>query len=462
MSARSLPSENESSDAVNDERELLVVSYHFPPIQSPGVYRVLGLVTYLRALGWRITVLTVRRSTIEPGDDALVALIPEDVAVIRTDSPEPVARLTRAAAAARAAAQGTVPNDGARVTSQRKSAIRRLLSKPGRALVRAMTYPDYQIGWVPRVAKEVRKFVREHPNAVVLSSTPPHSTHLGVRLARAGRHFAWVTDFRDPWTAPARNPKGPVNLAFQRALERWVLLGCDHVIANTAGNKAELLASFPGLDAARVSVVTNAFDTATLPASASPDDPAVACDMAYFGELYPGMLDPYLAALRVLVAREPRAAPRLHVFGRVGDTDVRRVREEGLSSYVVFMGTVSYQRSLALMRAAPSLLLLLPEGESMATCIPSKFFPYLFTGRRILAFVPPGDAARAVDETGSGEVIAPGDPESGASALGAFIDGVRRAETRERARPDEGVLAYAMDHIARRVHAILEGAAARG
>jgi glycosyltransferase involved in cell wall biosynthesis len=406
--------------------------------------------------------LTVRRSATEADDDTTLELIPPGVTVIRTESPEPVSRLMRVASGPRNDAEPAAADPHTAPPPRRRNPLQRLVARSGRGVVRALTYPDYQIGWAPRVAREVRRFVRAHPGAVVLSSTPPHSTQLGVRAARTLCRFTWIADFRDPWSAPFRQPKGPLNHGFQRSLERWVVQGCDHVIANTDGNRKELLAAFPHLDPARVSVVTNAFDVPTLPAPANADDPAIACDIAYFGEVYPGMLDDYLAALRVLLARDPAAAPRLHVFGRVGEIDARRVREEGLSSHVVFMGTVPYRRSLELMRAAPSLLLLLPAGESMATCIPSKFYPYLFTGRRILAFVPRGDTARVVEETQSGDVVEPGNVDAAASRLASFVADVRRERPGVTARSDARAMAFAMDRIADRVHAILEGAVARG
>jgi glycosyltransferase involved in cell wall biosynthesis len=448
------------SNAPETARHLLVVTYHFPPIQSAGVYRLVGLVKYLRERGWRITVLTVRRSSLEASDDASLELIPEGISVVRTDSIEPAARLLRAAEARNTAAAGTT-SDRPTGAPARRNPLRRALAGPWGALVRALSYPDHQVGWAPRVARDVAAFARRHPGAVVLSSTPPHSTHLGVRVARAFARFGWVADFRDPWTSPLRQPKGKSNLAFQLALERWVLLGCDRVIANTNGNREALLAAFPRLDPSRVSVIPNAFDTDTMPEAAPADDPALACDIAYFGEVYPGMLDAYLDALRILVARDPHAAPRLHVFGRVGAGDVRRVHDQALSSHIAFMGIVSYARSLSLMRAARSLLLLLPDGESMATCVPSKLYPYLFTGRPIFALVPPGDAARVVEETASGEVVAPGDPALVADRMAAFVARVRKGTAVSLPR-GEATAAYAMDRAARRVHDILDEAAPRG
>jgi glycosyltransferase involved in cell wall biosynthesis len=386
-------------------------------------------------------------------------MIPDGVEVIRTDAAEPAARLLRAAGApAPADATDDEPAIAHAPPPASRSFLRRALARPGKVLVRALSYPDVQIGWAPRVAREVVGFVRRHPGAVVLSSTPPHSTQIGVRLARARVRFAWVTDFRDPWTAPLRQPKGRVNLAAQRALERWVLFGCDRVVANTIGNRDALLVSFPHLDPSRVRVVPNAFDTDTMPVAADANDPGLACDIAYFGEIYPGMLDAYFEAMRVLLARDCEGAPRLHVFGRVDAADVRRVAHSGLGSHIVFKGVVSYTRSLALMQSARSLLLLLPDGESMATCVPSKLYPYLFSGRPVLALVPPGDAARVVTETASGEVIAPGDPAATALRLRAFVDRVRRGEMAANAAARER---YSMERVAGDIHAILEEVAPR-
>lgn len=438
-------------------RELLVVTYHFPPIQSAGVYRLIGLVKYLRARGWNITVLTVHRSTHEASDADSIGLIPDGITVRRTRSTEPGAHLMRMASArkqSRSEATGTAGK------STRKPIARKILGIPWRIMVRALSYPDHQVAWAPRVARDVSAFVRAHPGALVLSSTPPHSTHLGVRLARTLVRFGWVADFRDPWTAPMRVPRSRASVALQRAMERWVLSGCDRVITNTAGNRDGLLKSFTSLDPTRVRTVPNAFDTDTMPPAANPDDPALACDIAYFGEVYPGMLDEYREAVRVLVARAAHTAPRLHVFGRVTDEDVARVARDGLTSHIVFLGIVSYTRSLALMRSARSLLLLLPEGESMATCVPSKLYPYLFTGRPVFALVPAGDAARVVQETAAGRLVEPGNVAATASALQSFVENVRSGNV-SGARADGTRDAYAMQRAAGEVDQILREVAAR-
>ena len=57
----------------------MIVTYHFPPIVSAGVYRLLGLTRKLSELGWHVTVLTVRVSPFDLSDDESLRLIPEAV-----------------------------------------------------------------------------------------------------------------------------------------------------------------------------------------------------------------------------------------------------------------------------------------------------------------------------------------------------------------------------------------------
>ena len=97
----------------------------------------------------------------------------------------------------------------------------------------------------------------------------------------------------------------------------------------------------------------------------------------------------------------------------------------------------------------------------MATCVPSKLYPYLFTGRPVFALVPRGDAARVVTETEAGMVVAPGNASATADALQRFVDAVRSGRARG-AAADERRDAYDMHRAADEVHAILQEVAARG
>ncbi len=445
-------------------KNLLVVTYHFPPIATAGVYRIVGLIKYLQDSGWSVTVMTVNRSSHERTDDSTLGLIPDGVTVIRTPSPEPAGRIHSISRKRRRdepgngqAGPGVAGEEPAPPRSWR-SRIVRFAKTPLRWIYKALCYPDMQVGWIPVVAYRTARFVASHPGTVVFSSTPPHSTQLGVCLARVFRRFRWIADFRDPWTAPLRQPKGRLNLSFQRMLERWVLGRCDHVIANTPGNRDALLNAFPGLDDDRLTAVTNAFDDGEPVATPVDTEGLLECDIAYFGELYPDMLDVYLGAAGELRRRGARV-PRLHVFGIVGDADVERVRTAGFDDRIVFQGTVPYARSISLMRGARSLLLLLPDLPRWATCVPSKLYAYLFAGPRILAIAPAGDAARIVTETGRGTAVSPDDPCVVADEIERFVSALEQEQTTafEAVRLDP----YRMASIAGRIDEILRGGGER-
>lgn len=444
-------------------KNLLVVTYHFPPIATAGVYRIVGLIKYLQAKGWRVTVLTVDRSLYEPTDASTLELVPDGVEVIRTPAPEPARRIESLARRRRKATTGSgrvsPGQEGGDGTSEAVAASWRLRAlkiakAPLRWIYQIFCFPDMQVGWLPMVAWHTARFVASHPGTVVFSSTPPHSTQFGVRLARTFRRFRWIADFRDPWTAPVRRTKGRFDLSLQRAMERSVLGRCDHVIANTPGNRDALLAAFPGLGESRVSVVTNAFDDGD-PAATAPDATAVLeCDIAYFGELYPDMLDVYLEAAAELIRRGKRP-PRLHIFGMVGDDEIASAHAAGLGDRIVFQGTVPYARSISLMRASRSLLLLLPDMPRWATCVPSKLYAYLFAGPPILAITPAGDAARIVTETGRGVAVSPDDPGVVADAIDRFVSALERGESPAAGSDARRLEPYRMETIAGRIDGIL-------
>src|SRR5262245_42915352 len=97
MTADSVGVQQHVDQSARSARDLLVVPYHFPPMQSAGVYRMVGLGKHLKERGWKITVLTVRQSTHESSDAESLALIPDGIAVVRTRSTEAGARLMRMA-----------------------------------------------------------------------------------------------------------------------------------------------------------------------------------------------------------------------------------------------------------------------------------------------------------------------------------------------------------------------------
>jgi glycosyltransferase involved in cell wall biosynthesis len=88
---------------------------------------------------------------------------------------------------------------------------------------------------------------------------------------------------------------------------------------------------------------------------------------------------------------------------------------------VRYVGQLSRGGSLALQRSADALLLITSAHHvSHAT---GKLFEYITAGKPIIALARGNEAARIVQETGTGVVVAPDDVEGIANALLTAVDG---------------------------------------
>lgn len=96
---------------------------------------------------------------------------------------------------------------------------------------------------------------------MVLTTSPPESTHLvGIEPQRS-LGIPWVVDFQDLWTEKVLNyrPATPLHDWWIKRLERSVFTTADHVIANTRGNAERHIRRF-GLSRSRIDVIENGFD----------------------------------------------------------------------------------------------------------------------------------------------------------------------------------------------------------
>ena len=400
---------------------ILLVSYHYLPAATPGSRRLDTLARMLAARGWESIILTATGPPPD-GED------PTGPEVIRT---------TR-----RALAGGTGRAAIARPFAARVPGLRRIAG-----------FPDKYAPWAVTLAPRLLRLLRSRPIDIVMSSSPPHSTHLAIATARRSRPFRWVAEFRDPWMFPSRRPPRPVSARVQRRMERTVLRCADMVVTNTPGNRDALFAANPGLDARRVRVSTNGYDAALFAPGSFPAAPAERADLTYVGEVYDGMFERIGAALASIRARDPLRVPRIAVYGTINAGERRRITALGLESFIEDRGFVPHEDSIAAMKNARALLVLLPPHERWRTCVPSKLYWYLAARRPILAVVPEGDAAELVRRTRAGQALVEHDPEEIARRLERWL-----ADARARPAPataGDGSDRYSMDAIAGELDALL-------
>lgn len=407
---------------------LLLVTYYFPPSGGAGVQRTLKFTKYLRAAGVEPVVLTVEAGAYPSLDPSLAADVPPGTEVVRTRALDPFGLYGALTGRSRkeAVAVGSIEADSA--------------AKRAALWLRANVFlPDARVGWVPFAVRAARRLIRAGAVDAVLTSGPPHSTHLvGLRLRRELRRrgIPWIADFRDPWTGinfAAELPMTAAARALDARMERRVLRAAGAVVA-VSPTWARELEEKGGLPAGAVHVIQNGFDPADFALGPAPPDAdsdgggGETFELTHVGSLY-GSRDPAALwqAVAALRARGDADALRIRLVGRVDEAARASLRRHGLADLVREDGVVSHAEAVAAMRRADLLFLSIEPVRNAAGILTGKLYEYLASGRPVLALGPPeGDAARLLAQVGAGAVVEWRDAAAVEARLRDALDAWRR------------------------------------
>lgn len=371
--------------------KVLVVVDQFP---ATGGSRIDKFVRLLPEFGIEPVVLVPRETETEAGRRIRDRLYPRSLQVHRTRSIGwsyfSLRYLTRA-------------------PGSRHYELLRALSYPERFLL----LPDHLVRWVPLAVLRARRIVREQGIRVVLTSSPPESTHLVGMHLHDSLGLRWIADFRDLWTEKTMlfRPASRWHDRAVRALERRVFDTADHVIANTPQNLDRYRRRF-GLGDDRVTMIPNGFDPRDAEATGPPPpQPREAMRLGYAGNMDKHGL-PWRDLLRAvgrLADEVGRGRVVLDTCGYLSQEVSDFVRDQRLADVVVHHGELPHAEAMRVMAGTDVLVALLYEDTEYAdSIVPIKLYQYLMMRRPIL-FVGPTDGAAAavVRETRTGTVVSP-------------------------------------------------------
>lgn len=169
-------------------KKILLISYYFPPCGGAAVQRWLRLAKQLILRGYALTVVTPQKGDFPLYDFSLQQEIPPAVKVLRTRS----ISITKLWSSLFPRGQH-IPY-GSLQTARQDSLLRKALIWIRLNLI----FPDIRIFWNPFAFHIALKELKTHKYDLLITSGPPHSTHLIGYLLR--HRIKWITDFRDPWS----------------------------------------------------------------------------------------------------------------------------------------------------------------------------------------------------------------------------------------------------------------------
>lgn len=351
-------------------RKLLLIAYHFPPIQgSTGTNRTVAFSRYLQQYGWDVCVLTVRPHAYEDVSTENETQVPANVRVERAWAVD----------------------------------ARRTLSIAGRYLL-ALALPDRWQSWILGGFFRGSRIVKEWRPDAIMSTYPIASAHAIGHLLSRRYQLPWIAEFRDPMLQPNYPTNSWERWAYAK-IEDWVFNNAAEIVVTTEGCRQFYLDRFPEFDANKVTTVSNGFDPAAF-ANAAPI--AVGATkrlvLLHSGLLYPHERNPaaFFDAVRSLNQNGFFDDIDVEFRFRASGSDARykaQAEEFGIDSLISFLPRLSYQKALEEMLSVDALMLF--QADNCNNQIPAKVYEYFYCQKPILGLTDPaGETGKLLDSVG--------------------------------------------------------------
>ena len=393
-------------------KKALVITYYWPPSGGSGVQRWLKTSKYLPKFGWNPVIYTPENPDVNSVDESLLKDVSPDLEVIKRKIREPYA--------AYKFLTGKKKGDHLQaniVSGEKKGFVQKLSGH-----IRANWFiPDPRIWWVKPSVKFLKEYLRQNKADAIISTGPPHSMHMIARQLHRELNIPWIADFRDPWTNIfyfKHLGLSEKSLRKHKALERSVLEEADKIVVVSGQMKTEFSTEEYSQFADKISVIPNGYDpddfsTENNPELASAENEIAEKTKGKFVVAHTGLLpesadpDKLWKVLGDLAGKDDCLKQKLliAVMGQTAGCVKEEIAENGLSDNFVDLGYVPHTKSIAWMKRADLLLLPLRKEKESKAIVTGKFFEYLATGNRILAFGPvDGNLAEELSATGSGNI----------------------------------------------------------
>ncbi len=372
----------------NIQKKILILCYYWPPSGGSGVQRWMYFAKYLKKFGYEPIVISVdEKKASYPNIDYSLLKEVEGIRIIKTTTREPLRcySLLLSGNVKKGIPQGEIKTSN-------------LLGK-FLAFIRGNYFiPDARKGWIPFAVKAAKKLIKEEEIKQLITTGPPHSTHLaGLKLKKLF-DLNWWADFRDPWTDIFYNNslyRLTKTISKDRALEKEVLQKADGIITTVGGNFIKQLKDKATKQ--KFSVIPNGYD-ADLIQNINAAPKKIGLHIVYTGLLTQNQ--EYEALLNVINDCSKNFKIYFSLAGNIHIDIIKKITFALPDVTVEFLGYISHFNAISLMKSADLLVNFIFKGAENQM-ISGKLLEYIASEVPILSLGNPQSEAGLLLNKGS-------------------------------------------------------------
>ena len=377
------------------KKNVLIISYNFPPMGGGGVIRIVKFCKYLPQFNWNPIVLTVREHDSDHLDENLFSdLMQTNVSkTYSIDLPLIYKKLTKF----NSADDGKSCNIDKSIRTNYKNIMKKIVNN-------FIFIPDSRIGWIPFAYFKGLKMCKDDRIDLIFSTGGPWTNHLIGAMLKKTTRLPWVTDFRDSWTEdPFTLYPFRLRKRLEEKLEKYVLLKSDSVISATHSISQELISKYPEVSNRKYFVVTNGFDGEEFCQTKKHKKNGFL--ITHTGNFYGNRNAKYfLIALKKLLDENSilQDEIKVNLVGIVNKKDKNLISKLNLSHTVKCLNSVSHEKCIKLLAFSDLLLLIIGTEKSEVT---GKVYEYMAAKKHIFALTGKGEVTNILERSGNATIV---------------------------------------------------------
>jgi len=328
-------------------KKILIITYYWPPSGGSGVQRWLYFSRFLAKLGWDPIIITVDHEEASyPVIDKSLLKLSKEIRTIKTSTREPLRIYSKLKTGniREGIPQGQIDNS---------SFLKRLSS-----FIRGNFFiPDARKGWNKFAVKAAKYIIENEEINYIITTGPPHSTHLiGLELIKK-YSIKWLADFRDPWSEIFYTKDLHRLSCFQKKdekLEKKVLSSASAILTTTGGDFHKLLRNKINTSQ-YFFTINNGFDKELLD-SISSEKPN------FFHIVYTGLLTEnhsykmVIKSIDEISKKYPKESIKFSLAGKIDKSIVSELKIKLPNVLVEYKGYLEHSQAILLMKSAHLLL----------------------------------------------------------------------------------------------------------